>query len=175
MKPLDEYIKNNREQFDSGEPLPGHFDRLEERLGQAGRKKLLRPTFLLRIAAAVLFCALITYGTVIEFQSFNRNMGSIISKAEYPELKEAEYFYNDQLDNYYNKLENLKYYDEAQKRLIMDELSSMDRQALNIKKDLKLNPDNERVQNAIINYYQVKLEFMDMIISRALESKQTIL
>jgi hypothetical protein len=51
----------------------------------------------------------------------------------------------------------------------------MDRQAANIKKDLMQNPDDERVQNAIINYYQVKLEFLDMMISRAGETKKTML
>jgi hypothetical protein len=39
MKPLDGYIRKNPELFDADEPLSGHFDRFDERLEKAGRRK----------------------------------------------------------------------------------------------------------------------------------------
>jgi hypothetical protein len=131
---------------------------------------------LLRIAAIVILGTVITYGAIREFSQFNRNLGYLISSNEYPELKEAELYYNNQLDVYYSKLENLRFdNDKIQKQLILDELSDMDRQVLTMKRDLRQNPDDERILHAIINCYQVKLELMDMIITRTQESINTIL
>jgi hypothetical protein len=177
MKPLDEYIRNNPERFDTDEPLNGHFDRFAERLERAGEPKFKKQlAVFLKIAAAVLLIAVISFAAFREFRFLNRNLGNIISANEYPELKEVERFYNVQLDQYYDKLQNLRFNnDKAQKQQVLDELSDMDRQVRTMKRDLMQNPDDERVVHAIINYYQVKLELMDMIITRIEESNNTIL
>jgi maltodextrin utilization protein YvdJ len=99
-----------------------------------------------------------------------------LSAAEYPELIEAEKFYTNQLDQYYSKLQSLKFNnDKVQKKQILDELSDMDHQVKTMKRDLIQNPDDERIVHAIINFYQTKLEIMDMIITRTQEYSSTIL
>ena len=54
----------------------------------------------------------------------------------------------------------------VEKSKILNELSEMDDQVQAIKSDLKQNPDDERIVHAIINFYQVKIELMDVIINR---------
>jgi hypothetical protein len=94
----------------------------------------------------------------------------------YPELNEAENFYNAQLEQYYVKIQDLKFNnDQVEKKQILKELSEMDQQVQSMKKDLKQNPDDERVVHAIINFYQVKIELMDMIIARTQQTTNTIL
>ena len=174
MKPLDGYIRKNPELFDTDEPLSGHFDRFDERLEKAGRRKT--GFFIMKIAAAVILGMVISYAAVREFSFFDLNLEQVFAAAENPELKEAEQFYTMQLDLYYDKLDNLRFNnDKAQKQLILDELSYMDQQVRTMKRDLKQNPDDERIVHAIINYYQVKLELMDMVISRTEEFNNTIL
>ena len=176
MTPLSEYIRNKRGHFDTEEPLPGHFDRFESKLEKATTRKVGSRFLTLKIAAAIIAGVVITYAAIREFSSFNRNAGQIFSSAKFPELKEAEQFYNVQMNLYYNKLQNLRFNnDQSQKQQILEELSDMDRQVRNMKRDLRQNPDDERVVHAIINYYQVKLDFMDMIITRTQESNNTIL
>ncbi|HLO57715.1 MAG TPA: hypothetical protein VK179_03180 [Bacteroidales bacterium] len=176
MKPLDDYIYRNQENFNSEEPLAGHFDRFEERLAQSGVRPLHgRNYYIIRIAAAVIAGLLITYAAFSELNFFSKSLDNYITATSNPELREAESYYSKQLDEYYSKLNDLKFSDKAQKQQIMDELSSMDKQAVTIKKDFIQNPDDERVQSAIINYYQVKIEFIDMMISRVQETGKTIL
>jgi hypothetical protein len=176
MKPLDDYIRSNPERFEAEEPLSGHFERFDEKLSKAGKRKIYRTAgIIVRIAAVVLMTLIVTYAAFREFRIFNNKFDRIVSIGSYPELREAENFYSEQLDVYYSKLKKISFQDKTEKQQILDELSNMDRQAANIKKDLMQNPDDERVQNAIINYYQVKLEFMDMMISRAGETNKTML
>ncbi|HEX2395283.1 MAG TPA: hypothetical protein VHI78_08055, partial [Bacteroidales bacterium] len=130
----------------------------------------------LKIAAIIVLGLILTYFAIRESSVVNRNIGYIISASEFPELREAERYYSMQMNAYYSKLENLRFEnDMAQKKQILDELSDMDRQVMTLKHDLMQNPEDERVVHAIINYYQVKLEFMDMIITRTQESNHTIL
>ena len=92
------------------------------------------------------------------------------------ELNEAEQFYTSQLSIYYNKIEKLRFNnDKAEKKQVLQELSAMDEQVQAMKYDLKQNPDDERVMSAIINFYQVKIEMMDVIIARAQKTNTTIL
>jgi hypothetical protein len=177
MKPLDDFIKYNPERFDTEEPLNGHFDRFDERLEKTYRRKTgLGMSMVFKIAAAVILGLILTFTAFRESRLLNQSLDYIVSSPEYPELREAEQYYSMQMDLYYSRIENLRFgNDKDQKQQILDELSDMDRQVVTLKHDLKQNPEDERVMHAIINYYQVKLEFMDMIIARTQESFNTIL
>jgi hypothetical protein len=177
MKPLDEYIRSNPEKFDRDEPLDGHFDRFEKKLDRLNFPMQKKHTglLMLRIAAAVLVISLITFGALMEFRTFSKRADRVFA-AEFPELNEAENYYTVQLNQYYSKLERLGFNDDKnEKKQILNELSDMDRQVRVMKRDLIQNPDDERIVHAIINFYQTKLELMDMIISRTQEYNNTIL
>ena len=177
MKPLNDYIRKNLERFDSEEPLNGHYDRFDEKLAQLDKKRGRRiGIIILRVAAAVLIGLVISYAAIREFRFLNRNTENIISAIAYPELNEAEQFYTSQLGLYYLKIQDLRFNnDQTEKKQIMDELSEMDQQVQVMKQDLRQNPADERIVYAIINFYQVKIELMDMIIARTEQSTYTIL
>lgn len=177
MKPLDDYIRENLERFDTEEPLNGHYDRFNDKLAQLN-KKGNHPVWniFLKIAAVVLLGLVITYAAVHEFRILNRNAGNFISASAYPELNEAEQFYTAQLSLYNSKIQDLVFNnDQTEKKRVIEELSEMDQQVRAMKSDLRQNPDDERIVHAIINFYQIKIELMDMIIARTQQATNTIL
>ena len=48
----------------------------------------------------------------------------------------------------------------------MKEMKSMDSVYVSLQKELKANPNDERIINAMIEHYQTKLEVMNYIISQ---------
>jgi hypothetical protein len=92
------------------------------------------------------------------------------------ELCEAENYYSKQVEKYYNRIEKLPFNNDLQSRNeILKELRDMDMQVEGMKKDLKQNPNDERVIHSIINFYQEKIDLMDMIITRTTVSTNAIL
>jgi hypothetical protein len=165
MTDLENYIYTELEQFNTEEPPDGHYERFKEKLAFKNSKRV-RLTFL-KIAAIVLIGFIISYAAFREFDIINYNMENLYIVNTNVELYEAEQFYNDQLALNYKKLQQLGFNnDMVEKNQILNELSEMDHQVQTLKNDLKLNPDDERVVHAIIYFYQVKLELMDVIISR---------
>jgi hypothetical protein len=177
MHPLDGYIRQNLEQFDTEDPLHGHFDRFDAKLAQLEKRNDSRIlTTMLRIAAVILLGLVITYSAIREVRLLNRSNENIISETTYPELNEVEQFYTSQLNLYYTKIQQLRFNnDQIEKKQVIDELSEMDQQVWAMKLDLRQNPDDERIVYAIINFYQMKMELMDMIIARTQQSTNTML
>lgn len=177
MNPLDDLISSNPEHFNNEEPLPGHFLRFDQRLDKTfGKKPAVVRSMVLKIAVMLAVGLLLTYLAIRESEIISNRLGFSLAASKYPELIEAEKYYTLQMDMYYSKIRNLNFEnDETQKKQILDELSNMDRQVTSLKHDLMINPENERVIHAIINYYQVKIEFMDMILTRTQQSNHTIL
>lgn len=172
MKLLDDHIRKNLEHFNNEEPLQGHFDRFDAKLSQLGKRKDNQiHMYLLKIAAAVVIGLVISYAAIREFNWLNRTTAFTISAVAYPELNEAEKFYTSQLSLYYNKIQDMGFNnDQMEKKRVMEELTEMDIQVRAMKQDLRQNPDDERIVNAIINFYRVKIELMDMIIARTQQS-----
>ncbi len=165
MKSLNDYIRSNPEFFNNEEPREGHFDRFDQKLEFEGKKNQLY--LILRIAAVIALGFFISYVAIQERHLFTRGMDAFFVAYENKDLAEAEHFYQVQMKRYYNELEKLPFRSDAeQKEQILNELSNMDKEVLDMKRDLRHNPGNEHIMNAIINYYQIKLEMMDMVISR---------
>lgn len=177
MKPLDEFIRSNLDRFDDEEPLVGHFDRFNQRLTHAHKRRIIGSgKVLLRIAAIVLIGLGISYAAFRDFNLLKQYSASNYSGTADPEFNEAEQFYNNQLSIAFTKIQNLRFNnDPDEKSQVLQELTEMDKQVQAMKQDLMQNPDDERIVNAIINYYQLKIEMMDMIISRTQQFSSTIL
>ncbi len=53
-----------------------------------------------------------------------------------------------------------------QKEMLLIEMKSMDSVYVSLQKELKANPDDERIINAMIEHYQTKLEIMTYIVNQ---------
>jgi hypothetical protein len=54
----------------------------------------------------------------------------------------------------------------VQKTMLMKEIKSMDSTYVSLQKELKANPNDERIINAMIEHYQTKLEVMTYIVNQ---------
>jgi hypothetical protein len=177
MKKIDEYIRLNPDLFDTEEPDPGHVDRFRDRIHTMNIAKRRKAGFiLLRVAAILIFGLLLSYAAVREFGLIEIRLNNLAGDFPNPELNEAVQYYSGQLSIYYGKIQQLRFNnDQAEKDQVMNELSAMDTQVRALMHDLKQNPDDERIVHAIINFYQVKIELMDVIIAHAEKTNYSIL
>jgi hypothetical protein len=56
--------------------------------------------------------------------------------------------------------------DNEQQDMLKKEMKSMDSVYVQLQKDLKANPDDERIINAMIEHYQTKVEVMTYILNQ---------
>ena len=162
---LEEILKNNTEAFNSDRPSDNHFEKFRKKLQKLKNTKDIYTLFY-RIAV-VFFLFIITTG--IFYMVNTSGTGHSIKKISQisDELYEVEMYYKNRIKNNYIKIRNLNFDNgRTEKRLILSELKEMDAVYRDLQEDLTQNPYDDRVINAIINYYQLKLEFMNIILNK---------
>lgn len=163
MSDLEKYIMENREKFSDEEPGAGHSGRFGEKL-RSGRRPSRKVRFrhILQVAASV--AILIASGVVI----VKSNQGSGKTAAvEIPEqYQEAYDYYVNQVNYRYDEISSFNFTEEEQKEMLMNELSEMDTYYQDLLKELDAQPGDERVINALIRHYQMKVSVMDRIIEQ---------
>jgi len=80
-------------------------------------------------------------------------------------------YYTRLVNQKYNEINEFSFIDTAQKEMLMHELNEMDSIYENLKKDLRLNPNDDRVINAMIQHYQLKVEVMNQILGQLQQVK----
>jgi hypothetical protein len=84
-----------------------------------------------------------------------------------PQYKEVENYYVHQVNLMEQELVDMETANDAEHQVIlMKEIKSMDSVYVQLQKDLKANPDDERIINAMIEHYQTKLEVMTLIVNQ---------
>ena len=172
MNNLEKLLQENRDQFDSTEPLDGHFERFRERLGiddQPAASNFSRYG-MLKVAAVIL--VLIT-GSILVFDlatsSIRERFSPVrASVAMTSEMNEAVQYYDARAMaqlKVVRKLANTP----AQADLIngdaMKEMKSLDESTRELQKSLAGNPNCERLQDAILQNQQMKEGIMNTIVN----------
>ena len=168
MKNIEEIIRNNNDFFEDAEPSKGHFERFNRkleimRLGNVPKKSIV--PYLLRAAVVTL---LVTLSSLWTWDHFIRTGSSRMTLGEVsPQYKEVENYYLHQVTLMEGELVpvNMKNNPE-QKVMLMNEMKSMDSVYVSLQKELKANPNDERIINAMIEHYQTKLEIMTYIVNQ---------
>jgi len=171
MKDLEKIIQENRLDFDSFEPTEGHFERFEEKLLAYNKKqKSFHIGYLLKtavVAVLVVLSGLWVYDHFI-FQATPK--GIALSEIS-PEYSEVEMYYTHLVNQRYDEILSYEFMDSTQKEMLMHELTEMDSIYDNLKNDLKTNPTDERIINAMIQHYQLKVEVMNRILAQLQQAK----
>jgi hypothetical protein len=171
---LERLILNNRHSIQDEEPLEGHVERFEARLlktTQPTRKINLRPV--LKIAAIVVFALLAVNQARIWFIPEKNNTLSLGSIS--PEFREVEFYYTNAIQvgmNQWNKLSREGLVTESDQQMMQKEQQEFDNVYQKLQEDLKANPDDERVINAMLEYYQARMNVINIIINKLQEVKQ---
>jgi hypothetical protein len=168
MKNIEDIIRNNKESFDGAEPSDGHLERfsrkLEIRFGEKTLKRSIVP-YLLKAAVVTLLVTLSSLWTWDHFIRSDRNRMTLGDVS--PQYKEVENYYVHQVNLMESELINIDLKNNSeQKMMLVAEMNSMDSIYVQLQKELKANPDDERIINAMIEHYQTKVEVMSYIVSQ---------
>ncbi|MEA2107502.1 MAG: hypothetical protein U9P82_12435 [Bacteroidota bacterium] len=173
MKDLEKIINENRSVFDSFEPDEGHFDRFEQKLKQLHKSKSKTFTLGFMLKAAVVTLLVVLSGLWVYDKTFTPTAvkDGIALREISLEYSEVELYYTRMVNQKYSEINDFSFIDSTQKEMLMKELNEMDSIYENLKKDLTLNPNDERVINAMIQHYQLKVEVMNQILGQLQQVK----
>ena len=162
MKKLEEIIRNNPDAFNSEEPSSNHFGKFLEKLDakQIHRRREIWIRRLTHVAAAAAVILLVVSITLLRKTS---HTDAGISYNTSTEVKEIEVFYQNQIERSLQALNTTLKQCPAQKKNLSSCLKELNKSFESIQNDLKENPGDERIINALVNNYRTKLEVLDQI------------
>jgi hypothetical protein len=179
---IEDIINNNLERLNDDEPLPGHFKRFEAKLQKSNAGKERRTFRIIwRLAAAAVFAFLLVNQAIIWFSSSDKNMNissgteKITLASVSDEYKEVEFHYINSIDNgleQWNKLVSEGFVSEEEQMMMKTELAEFETVYNKLQKDLRISLNDDRVINAMLEYYQTKLSLINMIVNKLKEVKQ---
>ena len=167
MKTIEEIIRNNRDFFEDEEPSKGHFERFErilEKRFQTGAVKRSIVPYMLKAAVVTLLVTLSSLWTWEHFIRPDRNRMTLGDVS--PQYKEVENYYIHEVNLLESDIKTINLGDREQLDMLKKEMKSMDSVYVQLQKDLKANPDDERIINAMIEHYQTKVEVITYILNQ---------
>ena len=174
MDKLDKLFQDQREAFEE-EPMEGHFQRFEAKLDQyhSRRKRTLRAWPFLKIASLVII-VLLSANLLVHL--FPDKTEKKVQGFANNEMDETAHFYTTRINSGMSQLKQMA--DQgigSEKELIQvkKEMDEMDRLHQDLQNEYSKNPNDERVINAMIEYYQTKLNIINTI-KADLENVKTI-
>ncbi len=171
MENLEELIRTNKDFFDEAEPSAGHFDRFSRKLEMRFSRQVVKRSivpYLLKAAVVTLLVTLSSLWTWDHFIRSDRNRMTLGDVS--PQYREVENYYVHQVRNMESELVNIDLKNNPeQKKMLLSELKSMDSVYVQLQKELKANPDDERIINAMIEHYQTKVDMMNYIVNQLKE------
>jgi tetratricopeptide (TPR) repeat protein len=169
---IERLILDNLDGLNDSEPAEGHFERFEAKLKKQSPRGKSSFSIVWKMAAAAVFIFLAVNQAVIYFSPEGKKVTSLGSIS--PEYREVEFYYTNSIDEameQWKKMSENGYLSEEDKAMMEDELNDFDKAYSDLQKELKANPDDERVINAMLEYYQDKLNVITMIITKLKEEK----
>ena len=173
MNKLEKQIQANQQKFNSQEPSSGHMERFEQKLhNRQSRSLFSRIPYALKAAVVLLLVALSSILIYEQAQIYYANQRILSLQDISEEFGEAEFYYTSLINNKYQEINRLNLDDPKQKEILMIELGEMDKLFHSLQKDFQSNPNDQRVINAMISHYQLKLDIMSQIIKQLEEVNQ---
>jgi hypothetical protein len=120
--------------------------------------------YLLKAAVVTLLVTLSSLWTWDHFIRPERNRMTLGDVS--PQYKEVENYYIHQVNLMESEIKTIDLNNPEQQEMLKKEMKSMDSVYVQLQKDLKANPDDERIINAMIEHYQTKVEVMNYIINQ---------
>ena len=164
MDKLDKLFNEQHDAFDE-EPLEGHFQRFEAKLeNYHSRRKMafnFSPFFkIASVVIIVLLCAnLVAYLLPGKKVNSQQRFAST-------EMNETVNFYTVRINSGISQLKQMADQgigSEQDVEQVKKEMDEMDRLYQDLQKEYSNNPNDERVVNAMIEYYQTKLDIINTI------------
>ena len=171
---LENILSENHGFFNNAEPPAGHFERFEAKLDKEFRqKKKFNFRIVWQAAAAVAFLLLAVNQALLLFTPKEQEKPMLASVS--PEYREMETYYVSAINASLTNWEALRKEGALpadEKSLLDEELKEFDETFKKLQEELNANPDDERIINAMIGFYQSKLNVITIIIENMKEVKR---
>jgi len=160
MESFERNILNHRESLDGVDPAPGHEQRFIEKLNKNSIRRHSAYGWIIAASIAVLMAiGILATQTSIFRQDITLSDISV-------EFKEAEWYYQHEFHKKLDELSTVLSGNPNQERSILAEINHMDAMYFQLEQDIQKNPDDPRALNALINYYQTKIDFIDQVLTQ---------
>ncbi len=176
---IEELILNNLKELNDLEPRDGHFERFQAKLKAKHKTKKITFNVVWKVAAAVVFVLLaVNQGRIYfapEKQNLAENNPEFSLSSVSPEYSEVEFYFTNAISdglNQWNTLKDDGFISETEQETMSTELAEFELRFKALQTDLAANPNDERVINAMLEYYQAKLEIINMIVGKLKEVKE---
>ncbi|HQG63633.1 MAG TPA: hypothetical protein PK719_08235 [Bacteroidales bacterium] len=168
MKTIDELIRTNRDFFEGGEPSEGHMERFNRKLEIRCQKMKPSRSIVPYLLKAAVVTLLITISSLWTWEHFIRSDRDRMALGDVsPQYKEVENYYMHQVNLIESEIGTVEITNNPeQKEMLMNEIRSMDSVYVQLQKELRANPGDERIINAMIEHYQTKIEVMGFIVNQ---------
>lgn len=164
MKNLDDFFKENREEFNDIELPEGHEQRF---LNKLEKQKKVKPfKYWYSIAAGMALIGILTFFAKEQLPVSIENGTEAISLGDVSEkYLEVEEFYKAGVNQKIEEIDKLKCkINDEQKSMIDTELMQLKTSYKMLQAELKLNRNDERIINAMITNYQNRIRFLEQVI-----------
>ena len=168
MKSIEDIIRNNKDFFEDAEPSEGHLERFNRKLEKRFQVNTIKRSIVPYLLKAAVVTLLITLSSLWTWDHFIRTGSTRMTLGQVsPQYKEVENYYVHQVNLMEGEIVNVDLKNNpVQKTMLMKEIKSMDSTYVSLQKELKANPTDERIINAMIEHYQTKLEVMTYIVNQ---------
>jgi len=173
MNTLEEIIKKRRSEFDDREPSDGHFERFSFKLATRLHARQTKRSILPYLLKAAVVTLLVTLSSLWSFDHFIKpNLKKTMTLSQVsPEYREVENYYVSQVKFMENEFTTIDLSNPSQKEIMMKELASMDSVYVELQKELRANPGDQRIVDAMIKHYQQKIEVMNYLLEQLRQIK----
>ncbi len=172
METLNDFFQKNKEQFNELELPKGHEQRFLKKLSRNKTSSGLKLWY--GIAATFIFLAMFSFFAkdFIFKGQFVKNNENLIRLSDIsPKYQEVEEFYKSGVASKIVEFEHLNCkIDNEQKTMIDKELEQLDVNYKILQEELIQNRNDERIINAMIDNYQNKISFLDLVINQIKEN-----
>ena len=163
MDQLEKFVRNHRAEFDSSNPDPGLWNAIEDRLPQ---KEAKRFSIWKLTSVAAVGLVLVLSGVIV---GMSMNDDNVKSTAEYMEFREAEQYYNMQLQQRVSALSEYNY-----DKTIDDDLNDLQEVYNELTTELEdgMEPNKNDIIQALIQNYQTRVDLLERVLERLEEGQK---
>ncbi len=170
---IETILAGRTAELELADPPLGHADRFRARLENAEHHRIFTMKNGWRIAAAVVFIFLAVNQARIWMMPEEKGQTSLGTLS--PEYSEVEYYYTNAISKGVETLNSLTgtgVITKGEYEIMETEFVEFEKRYQELQKELEANPGDERIINAMIGYYQAKLDVINMIVNKLQEVKQ---
>lgn len=170
---LEQFIAENREQFDLYDPDEKVWKKISKTIHRKRSFTSWKSLVWRAAAVIVIFAASFMFW---EYMSHSNiligRMEKKVEKLDIPELREAEIYYTNMVDNRMDEIRPLIEEDPQLRDELNRDLSELDSIYSELQKDLTDNIANDEVVEAMIQNYRLKLEILEDLLEHLQETSK---